>query len=110
MISVGCIQTLKCHANVCPVGVATTDPKLQKALVIDEKKYRVANYIVTLRKGLFRICAAAGVESPIHLRPEHIMYKDHRGVVYSLEEIYKSITEHEEEAAVRHHLVQPTGP
>src|SRR5699024_526449 len=40
MITVGCIQTLKCHSNACPVGVATTDPDLQKALVIDEKKHR----------------------------------------------------------------------
>lgn len=37
MITVGCIQTLKCASSVCPVGVATTDPDLQKALVIDEK-------------------------------------------------------------------------
>ncbi|HET7579860.1 MAG TPA: FMN-binding glutamate synthase family protein [Bacillales bacterium] len=110
MITVGCIQTLKCHSNVCPVGVATTDKHLQKALVIEEKKYRVANYVVTLRKGLYRIAAAAGVESPVHLKPEHIMYKDHRGVIYSLEEIYKAITEHEKEAASRHHLLQAGGP
>ena len=38
MITVGCIQTLKCQSNACPVGVATTDPDLQKALVIDEKE------------------------------------------------------------------------
>ena len=32
MITVGCIQTLKCQSNACPVGVATTDPELQQAL------------------------------------------------------------------------------
>ena len=61
MITVGCIQALKCHSNACPVGVATTDPDLQKALVIDEKKYRTANYVITLREGLFRIAAACGI-------------------------------------------------
>lgn len=91
MISVGCIQTLKCHSNVCPVGVATTDPDLQKALVIDEKKYRTANYLITMRKGLFRIAAAAGLDSPIHFKPEHVVYKDEKGIVSSLEEIYLSI-------------------
>ena len=40
MITVGCIQALKCQSNACPVGVATTDPELQQALVIDEKKYK----------------------------------------------------------------------
>src|SRR5699024_6702393 len=62
MITVGYIQTLKCHSNACPVGVATTDPDLQKALVIDEKKHRTANYLLTLRKGLFRLAAAAGLD------------------------------------------------
>lgn len=91
MIAVGCIQTLKCQSNACPVGVATTDPDLQKALVIDEKKYRVVNFLVTLRKGLFRISAAAGLDSPIHFQPKHIMYKDDKGVVTSLEHILHDI-------------------
>lgn len=91
MITVGCIQTLKCHSNACPVGVATTDPDLQKALVIDEKKYRVVNYLLTLRQGLFRIAAAAGLESPVHFEPKHICYKDDKGVVVSLENILKEM-------------------
>ncbi len=37
MITVGCIQALQCQSNACPVGVATTDPDLQKGLVIEEK-------------------------------------------------------------------------
>lgn len=91
MITVGCIQTLKCHSNVCPVGVATTDPNLQKALVIDEKKHRAANYVIAMRKGLFRIAAAAGLESPIYFNRNHIVYKDETGHIWSLDEIYESI-------------------
>ena len=91
MITVGCIQALKCHSNACPVGVATTDPDLQKALVVDEKKYRTANYVITLREGLFRIAAACGLESPIHFKPEHVVYKDDKGRVISLEEMYQSL-------------------
>ncbi|MDW7614928.1 FMN-binding glutamate synthase family protein [Peribacillus simplex] len=91
MIAIGCIQTLKCQSNACPVGVATTDPELQRALVIDEKKYRVVNFLVTLRKGLFRISAAAGLDSPVHFQPKHISYKDEKGVVTSLETIIQEI-------------------
>ena len=91
MITVGCIQALKCQSNACPVGVATTDPALQKALVIDEKKHRTANYVITMRQGLFRLAAAAGLESPVHFKPKHIVYKDDKGRVFSLEEIYQSI-------------------
>lgn len=83
MITVGCIQTLKCQSNVCPVGVATTDPDLQKALVVDEKKWRTANYVITLRKGLFRIAAAAGLDSPVKFSREHVVYKDEKGKIQS---------------------------
>ncbi|ASN04050.1 FMN-binding glutamate synthase family protein [Virgibacillus necropolis] len=86
MITVGCIQTLMCHSNACPVGVATTDPELQKALVIGEKKWRTANYVITMRKGLFRIAASAGLDSPVHFSTEHIVYKDEKGKVSQLEE------------------------
>ncbi|HLR68293.1 MAG TPA: FMN-binding glutamate synthase family protein [Virgibacillus sp.] len=91
MITVGCIQTLQCHSNACPVGVATTDPQLQKALVIDEKKHRTANYLITMRRGLYRVAAAAGISSPAHFKPEHVVYKDEKGIIWSLEEIYESI-------------------
>ncbi|QBK25282.1 FMN-binding glutamate synthase family protein [Ureibacillus thermophilus] len=91
MITVGCIQALKCHSNACPVGVATTDPDLQRALVIDEKKYRTANYVITLREGLFRIAAACGIDSPVHFKPEHVVYKDEKGRAFPLEEMYESL-------------------
>ncbi|RYG72340.1 FMN-binding glutamate synthase family protein [Lentibacillus lipolyticus] len=91
MITVGCIQTLKCHSNACPVGVATTDPDLQKALVIDEKKHRTANYVITMRKGLFRVAAAAGLDSPVHFKREHVVYKDEKGKTWSLDDIYQSM-------------------
>ncbi|WP_309476951.1 glutamate synthase-related protein [Bacillus sp. ISL-34] len=91
MIAIGCIQTMKCQPNACPVGVATTDPEMQKALVIDEKKYHVVNFLVTLRKGLFRISAAVGWYSPIHFQPKHISYKADKGIVTSLEDIMKEV-------------------
>lgn len=85
MISVGCIMAERCHTNECPAGVATTDPKLQKGLVVEEKKYRVTNYILTMREGLFRIAAAAGLDSPTKLERQHLVYKDERGKVFPVE-------------------------
>lgn len=79
MFNVGCIQAQFCHTNHCPVGVATTDLKLQKALIIDEKSFRVTNYIISLREGLYNLTAAAGLVSPTELRPEHVIYKDEAG-------------------------------
>ncbi|MCP6565025.1 glutamate synthase-related protein, partial [Klebsiella pneumoniae] len=37
MISVGCIMSQQCHLNTCPVGVATTNPKLERGLFVNEK-------------------------------------------------------------------------
>ncbi len=91
MITVGCIGAQRCHTNQCPVGVATTDPKFQRALVIEEKQYRTMNYLITMREGLFTLAAAAGIDSPAHFAPQHVVYKDAEGRVRSLKEIYRSL-------------------
>ncbi|WLV24254.1 FMN-binding glutamate synthase family protein [Aciduricibacillus chroicocephali] len=77
MLSVGCIMAEVCHTNRCPTGVTTTDPKLQQALAIEEKKYRVANYVVAMREGIFELAAVAGLKSPREFSREHIVYKQH---------------------------------
>ena len=88
MISVGCIGAEKCHTNKCPVGVATTDPKHQKGLVIDEKKWRVLNYVVTLRNGLNSLAAASGLNNYTQFEREHIVYRNNIGQVQSLEKLF----------------------
>jgi glutamate synthase domain-containing protein 2 len=92
MISVGCIGAQQCHTNRCPVGVATTDPRFQQALVVDEKKYRAANYVVASRHGLYVITAALGLLSPTQIRREHVVYRDHFGRVHNLADWSKSLT------------------
>ncbi|WP_085521154.1 FMN-binding glutamate synthase family protein [Tuberibacillus sp. Marseille-P3662] len=79
MITVGCIMALRCHTNTCPVGVATTDDELQQGLVIEEKSYRVLNYLVTLREGLYNVAAASGLDSPTQFSQGHVVFKDERG-------------------------------
>jgi glutamate synthase domain-containing protein 2 len=88
MISVGCIQSMKCHTNTCPVGVATTDERLMSALVIEEKQFRVLNYLVTLRAGLTSLAAAAGLSSPTLFERRHAVYKDAHGRIQSAEQLF----------------------
>jgi glutamate synthase (ferredoxin) len=88
MISVGCIGAMKCHTNKCPVGVTTTDPDHQKALVVDEKKWRVLNYIITLRNGLNSLLLLQGLVNYTQFRRDHIQYRDQYGKVMSLEEMF----------------------
>ena len=84
MLSVGCIMSEVCHTNNCPVGVATTNPDLQKALSIEEKKYRVCNYLLTLREGVFEMAEVAGINSPTKFAREHITYKDRLHKAYKV--------------------------
>ncbi|WP_031546322.1 FMN-binding glutamate synthase family protein [Salinicoccus luteus] len=91
MISVGCIMAEVCHTNTCPVGVATTDDKLQEGLIVDEKLYRVTNYVTSLRAGLFNMAAAAGVDSPTKLERKHVIYKDHKGRLSSVGSMVEEI-------------------
>lgn len=75
MMQLGCIQALKCNTNKCPVGVATQDARLQNGLVIEEKMYRVANYICTLRKHVFMLGAACGISTPTDFSYKHLVFQ-----------------------------------
>ncbi|TGD59678.1 FMN-binding glutamate synthase family protein [Flavobacterium humi] len=64
MFALGCIQALECHANTCPTGVATQDPKLVKGLVPEEKSVRVARFQHETVKSAMELMASAGLEHP----------------------------------------------
>ena len=44
MMSIGCVQSKQCNANTCPTGVATQNQRLQRGLVVEDKKHRAANF------------------------------------------------------------------
>jgi len=94
MISVGCIMSRQCHMNTCPVGVATTDPKREKGLIIEEKEYRVTNFVTSLHEGLFNIAAAVGAASPTQISKEHIIIKKKDGNLQSIYDYKLKLLEH----------------
>lgn len=71
MFAVGCIQSQRCHTNECPVGVATQDSHLQRALDVSDKSERVYHYHHNTVEALAEIVAAAGLEHPSELTPHH---------------------------------------
>lgn len=88
MIANGCIMALQCHTGKCPTGVTTTDPQYQEALVPEEKKWRVMNYIINVRHGLFALAAACGIDSPRKFNRDHIVFKDVDGKIKRLSELF----------------------
>lgn len=73
MFALGCIQSLTCHTNRCPVGVATQDAMRQRALVVPEKAERVFNFHRNTLAALADMVAAAGLEHPSLISPHHLM-------------------------------------
>ena len=54
MISIGCIMSQQCHLNTCPLVSQQLILK-RKALIVEEKQYRVTNYVTSLHEGLFNV-------------------------------------------------------
>lgn len=79
MMANGCIMALQCHTGKCPTGITTTDSKYQEALAPEEKQWRVMNYILQLREGLFSLAAASGLDSPRKFRREHVVFTNESG-------------------------------
>jgi glutamate synthase (ferredoxin) len=78
MMSIGCIQALRCHTGHCPTGVATQNKWLMRGLDPSHKASRLANYVLTLRKELLRLCHACGVSHPAFITTEHFEILNNR--------------------------------
>jgi glutamate synthase domain-containing protein 2 len=73
MFALGCIQSLICNTNRCPTGVATQDQLRQRALVVEDKAERVANFHRNTMHALSDMIAAAGLEHPSEIKPHHLV-------------------------------------
>jgi len=72
MFALGCIQALRCHANTCPAGVTTHNPRLQRGLVVADKAERVANYCRNMNKEIDMIAHSCGLHQAREFRREHV--------------------------------------
>ena len=72
MISLGCIQALKCHTNTCPTGITTLNPDLVAGLHVPTKAERVKSFQSATVKMCCELAGAAGVHHPREFRRHHI--------------------------------------
>ncbi len=91
MFALGCIQSQSCHTGRCPTGVATQDPSRQKALVPEDKATRVYNFQQNTMKALKELLAAAGLNHPDELGPEHIIRRVSSTEVRSLATLHRFV-------------------
>ncbi len=73
MLALGCIQSLKCHTNHCPTGIATNQPWRVRGLDIPEKSTRVHHFLKGFHQDMMDITKITG-----HLDPRDIRASDLR--------------------------------
>ena len=93
MMSIGCIQALKCNSNHCPVGVTTHKEYLMAGLVPSDKSVRAASYHKETVHSMGEIIGAMGISSPSDLRPWHIMRRISATEIKHYGEIYEYLEE-----------------
>ena len=89
MFALGCIQSLSCHTDRCPTGVATQDPKRWKHLDVADKSNRVYLFHQNTLHALRDLLCAAGLDGPEQLGPEHILRRVSPVEVRSLAALYR---------------------
>ncbi len=71
MLSMGCIQSMKCASGKCPKGITTTNPRYMKALDPKLKSVRVANYAATMIHEVETIAHSCGLKDPSEFDRRH---------------------------------------
>ncbi|PVA10840.1 FMN-binding glutamate synthase family protein [Pelagivirga sediminicola] len=75
MMSVGCIQSQRCHLDTCPTGVATQNAARQRGLIPEVQGIRSARFQQKTVDALIDMVAAAGLKHPCELQPHHLMHR-----------------------------------
>lgn len=91
MFALGCIQSRHCNQDTCPTGIATQNPTRSKALDIEHKSTRVANYHASMIRHLVNLVASAGLNSLSEIKPRHINHRIKGIEIKNFEELYPNV-------------------
>lgn len=88
MFALGCIQSLQCHTDKCPTGVATQNWARARALVVPNKAERVAQFHASTVAALAEIVAAMGLSHPGQIQPQHVYRRVSGAQILSFAELF----------------------
>jgi glutamate synthase domain-containing protein 2 len=88
MFALGCVQSMRCHEDTCPTGIATQDVTRQRGLVVPEKAERVARFQRQTLHGLRELVVAMGLDNPWQITPAHISERLDSARAAPVNEIY----------------------
>ena len=85
MMSGGCIRARMCSgygSHVCPVGMATQDPKKRASYLVVKQAHEIANYHKNLLKGIKTVLAVMGNKSIHDLKRSQLTFKNRSGEIF----------------------------
>lgn len=88
MFAAGCVQSMQCHTDHCPTGVATQSQWRQQGLVVADKAPRIARFQKQTLHSLREIVVAMGLDNPWAMRPHHMRERLNGAKSLSVERIY----------------------
>ncbi|QOP43668.1 FMN-binding glutamate synthase family protein [Sulfurimonas sediminis] len=85
MMSGGCIRAKMCSGfgtHVCPVGMATQDPKKRASYLVIKKGKEIGHYHKNLLKSMKTVMAVMGIKNIKELNKSLLTYKNRSGEIY----------------------------
>ncbi|WP_457749273.1 glutamate synthase-related protein [Sulfurimonas sp.] len=85
MMSGGCIRARMCSGfgtHVCPVGMATQDPKKRASYLVVKEGIEIGNYHKNLIKSMKTILAVMGIKNIKKLNKSLLTFKNSSGEIY----------------------------
>ena len=72
MLSLGCIQALKCHTGHCPTGITSSDSWRVHGLVLEEKSTRIHKFFKGFHEDMMELTKVMGHSDPRDITPDDI--------------------------------------
>ena len=91
MMSGGCIRAKMCSgfgSHVCPVGLATQDPKKRASYLVVKQGHKIANYHKNLIKSMKVVLAVMGKKNFKELNKSCLTFKNRNGEIFFDVDVY----------------------
>ncbi len=85
MMSGGCIRARVCNGaggHICPVGLATQDPRRRASYLVVRKSNEIANYHKNMIKGIKTMLSVTGLKRVSMLSKDNLSYKNSNGEIF----------------------------
>lgn len=80
MFSLGCVQSMQCHKDTCPTGIATHSKYRQSGLVVEDKAERVKQYAHWMNYEVNVLAHSCGLGNAREFKREHVRIVQSPGV------------------------------